>query len=42
MVIRKYCFIVILKDFNATEWSIFGIMAIISRVFLIQALAYGH
>ena len=30
------------KNFNATEWSILGFLAMISFVFLIMALAYGH
>ena len=30
------------KDFNATEWSILGFLAIISLTLGIMALAYGH
>ena len=30
------------KDFNATEWSILGLLAVVSLLFLIMALAYGY
>ena len=30
------------KDFNATEWSVLALLAVVSLLFLILALAYGH